>query len=613
MKNYRQRRKEAGNPVEQDTFKEDVEWAKSWDDESHGSRYKSEVLAMSELALIFHGARKEAADEEDEGKKKAKVKVSLKPSVTPVLGHKLTFRQWLILRDVCRKDGFFFGKRVLNRTLLLERVHQPVFDMFVQKNFDDVYYDGYTITDVHEAIRKNTKGRHELMLLDPRGNLKTTINCIDATQWLLNVPDIRILIVSGGESLSSLFLKEVKGYFTLKVGAKPSDFHLLFPEYVLRGRAAAEGTPLDCPMRIHNQKEPSLWVESIVAGLSGKHCDILKGDDVINNRNSNTEDTREHIKNQFDGADDLVDKHGRTENLGTRYFPDDWYGERLKKKDESPLEYFCRPCWTVKPEFKDVPLLQLEQHMVNLLFPEVMTGGTLTEESEDLLWKDLQKRLRKNERQFRNQHLNEPVEQDDEESITFNPDVMTKHICDKEKANLEVGDIVVAWDWAYSDSARSDLSVGVAGKIYQSASGEWGIYVLEIIYDRWTPSKLALNMVMFNKKWNPKQTLIEKTNASELFKDILGRMCYQMQTSINGVWWFEPDYSAGAKRNRIKSLELLLNKDLLWFAKGLWIDEAFKQFQAYKGQNSTTRRKDDIPDAVSFLVKCSPHLRMKRL
>ena len=71
MKNYRQRRKEAGNPVEQDTFKEDVEWAKSWDDESHGSRYKSEVLAMSELALIFHGARKEAADEEDEGKKKA--------------------------------------------------------------------------------------------------------------------------------------------------------------------------------------------------------------------------------------------------------------------------------------------------------------------------------------------------------------------------------------------------------------------------------------------------------------------------------------------------------------------------------------------------------------
>ena len=347
QRDYAKRRREEGRPVEPEMFRENIDWAKAWDEQAEGKRFLSEVLSMSELALIFHGARKEARDEDDDDRGKKKAKSSLfKPAVTEILGHKLTFWQWLILRDVCRKDGFFFGKQVLGRTLLLERVHLPVFDKFIQKNFDGVYYEGYTITDVHEAMRENIKGRHELMLLDPRGNLKTTINCIDATQWLLNVPDIRILIVSGGESLSSLFLKEVKGYFTLKVGAKPSDFHLLFPEYVLRGRAAAAGTPLDCPVRNHNQKEPSLWVESIVAGLSGKHCDILKGDDVINNRNSNTEDTREHIKGQFDAADDLVDKHGRTENLGTRYFPKDWYGERMKS--EAPLEYFCRPCWTVK-------------------------------------------------------------------------------------------------------------------------------------------------------------------------------------------------------------------------------------------------------------------------
>ena len=81
---------------------------------------------------------------------------------------------------------------------------------------------------------------------------------------------------------------------------------------------------------------------------------------------------------------------------------------------------------------------------------------------------------------------------------------------------------------------------------------------------------------------------------------------------LEHVWWFEMDHSRGAKRNRIKNLEILLNNDLLWFVKGTWLDIAFKQFSEYKGESSTTKRKDDIPDAISFLVKCSPRLRMKR-
>ncbi len=613
-KRYLERKQEAlegkGRPFESDSFRQDVDWAKKWDEEAQGKRFLSEVSSMSDLALLFHGAKKQIEDDEEEGPKKKSKIVVLKPSTAEIFGRKLTFWQWLILRDVCRKDGFFLGKQVLGRRLLLERVHLPVFDMFVQKDFDGAYHEGYTITDVHEAIRKNTKNRHELMLLDPRGNLKTTINCIDATQWLLNVPDIRILIVSGGESLSSLFLKEVKGYFTLKLGGKPSDFHHLFPEYVLRGRAAATGTALDCPVRIHMQKESSLWVESIVAGLSGKHCDILKGDDVIDNRNSNTEEFRENIKRNFDGADDLVDKHGRTENLGTRYYPNDWYGERIKS--EAPLEYFCRPCWTVKPEFKDVRLLDLEMHMVDMLFPEIMTGGELTPDSNRLLWADLRKRLKKNERQFRNQYLNEPVAQVGDESITFDPDVLTKHSYDKSNAGLQSGDIYVSWDTAYTDSKRSDLSVGVAGKIYENQFGQWGIIVLEVIFDHWKPSDIALNMIAFNKRWQPKLTLIEKTNTYQFMQNELYRIGQKYGAPLEHVWWFEMDHSRGAKRNRIKNLEILLNNDLLWFVKGTWLDIAFKQFSEYKGESSTTKRKDDIPDAISFLVKCSPRLRMKR-
>ena len=631
MKKYNADRKAAaaaaaeGRPVEPDWLKLNISEAKAWDGNEANTHYLSEASSMMSLVELFHGVKKQiedVEDEEDGRKKKKKAKnVIVKPSTSKIFGQKITFKQWLALRDRCRKDGMFLGKTTLGRNLLTPRVHQPIFDQFVQKNFDGVYYEGYTIEDVHTAImrhrksKRNPEGREkELLLLDPRANLKSTIDGIDAVQWILNCPDIRIFLMTGEDSLAESFLKEIKDYFTLAKGAEPTDFHLLFPEYILRGRAAASGTPLWCPVRKHGQKEATLWVNSVTSNLSGWHCDIKKGDDVVTDKNSNNEDIRKKLKEKFDGTNELLDAWGFNENVGTRYWTDDWYGERLKVREKAPLRYFCRAAWTVKPEFASLKLKELKVDMVDLLFPERMTGGEMTEDSIPLAWEDLQAKLNLNERSFRNQQLNDPTdaEEDDPFKIIFKPDTLTKHSYHKSIAELQLGNIFVAWDWAYSDSARSDLSVGVAAKIYQNDVGDWGIIVLDVIYDHWSPSKLAHQMVFFNKKWNPKRTLIEETSAAEIFKEVLKQVAWKLQTPLD-FFWFKPDQSLGAKRNRIKNLELLLNKDLLWFVTGgTWLDETFKQFGTYKGDNSTKKRKDDIPDAISFLTLCSPRLRMKR-
>jgi hypothetical protein len=68
----------------------------------------------------------------------------------------------------------------------------------------------------------------------------------------------------------------------------------------------------------------------------------------------------------------------------------------------------------------------------------------------------------------------------------------------------------------------------------------------------------------------------------------------------------KPDQSKGAKKNRIKQLEILLNDDLLYFVGGDWIEETFKQFVQYKGEKSTKARKDDIPDAIGYLHQFLP-------
>ena len=80
-KRYLERKQEAlegkGRPFESDSFRQDVDWAKKWDEEAQGKRFLSEVSSMSDLALLFHGAKKQIEDDEEEGpKKKSKIFLS---------------------------------------------------------------------------------------------------------------------------------------------------------------------------------------------------------------------------------------------------------------------------------------------------------------------------------------------------------------------------------------------------------------------------------------------------------------------------------------------------------------------------------------------------------
>jgi len=358
--------------------------------------------------------------------------------------------------------------------------------------------------------------------------------------------------------------------------------------------------PIECPARRHFQKEASLWVNSIGANLSGWHCDVRKTDDIVTDENCNTSDTRQSLKEKVDGTDNLLDQWGFSDFIGTRYYTDDFYGTRLSPDEEGnvvPIKYHCRACWTVKPEYIEVPLKKLEEHMVNLTFPEKAS------------FKSLRRTLIKNERSFRNQQLNEPTAADEDSSykVTFLEDVLRSHIYQSSAAPRE-GDVFVCWDWAPSAGKYSDLSVGGAGRVYkkivkneilQREEIVYGIAILEIIFDRWKPSELAYQIVNFNKKWAPKQTLIEKSTGAELLQLQVQQNAMKYGVSMN-IYWKPVNQAPDAKRNRIKSLETLLKDDRLWFVSGPWIDETFVQLIRYTGERKNKGRKDDIPDCISF-------------
>ena len=239
--------------------------------------------------------------------------------------------------------------------------------------------------------------------------------------------------------------------------------------------------------------------------------------------------------------------------------------------------------------------MQLTEEMVKLNFPQKATFTKLYR----LL-------LKKGEREFRDQQLNEPRDaaEDSGFKISFTEADLRAHMYQREAAP-KTGDIYIVWDWALSDKKTSDYSVGVVARLYKNDAGEWAFVILEIVYDKWKYSELAFQIVALSKRYGPKVTMIEASNAADMLKgaitEIGHRFGYQPY-----IYWKQPSRQENAKRNRIKSVEILLSEHRLHFVLGPWIDETFKQFIQYTGEKKNKGRKDDIPDAISYLTYILP-------
>lgn len=611
----------------------DVAFANGLD--ASGQFYKSEARCAVDLLKIYEGVNLQDTDEDDEETgddakkryKSAKKEPRPNPSNTIIkirasqyepdspkefrelteVNEVVSFQRWLDLRDKARKDLFWLC-RLLGKDPY-HSVHQVVCDQFIQKNFDGLYFPDYTLNDFHQALDQQKRFANdgitptrEALILDPRGSYKSVLDGCDAVSWLINCPDIRILILTGEYKLAGSFMKEIKHYFHLPKKAIPSAFQLLFPEYVLTGVDGVSKEPLQCPARNLAQKEASIWVNSIEAATSGWHCDVRKADDVINDKNSDTSELREKLKFQFDGTDDLLDQWGISDVIGTRYFTDDWYGTRMSSNEEgnvSPYKYHMRGAWVVKPEYRQLKLRELTEDMVTLTFPQKLS------------WRYLHNTLlKKGERGFRNQQLNEPTDTADDSGfqLSFSIDVLRAHSYPMESAP-KIGKILQAWDWSYSDRKTSDYSVGVTAMLYQQDNGQYALVILEIVFGKWKASELVFQILAFHKKWKPERVLIENANGGELLKlAILQRAQLLGSDILQNTYWMPVSPLANAKKNRIKSLEILLADDRLHFVNGSWIDETFKQLSEYTGAKSTGSKKDDIPDAMSYLVEMMPKI-----
>lgn len=634
----------------------DLEWATEQD--AAGHYYKSECRPLAQLLAIYEGADIGAKEIEEEDEVDARPKREVKdkqrrpnPSVDAVSIRSITlvdngvtvnidpdqfeyetltgqkvnlrkmyevdeivsFRRWLDLRDKARKDLFWLCNLV--NMPMFHKTHQMICDMFVQKNFDDLYFKGMNRGDLPGLFEKQARVDRDgktptktMMLFAPRSGRKSTIDGIDAVQWMLNCPDARILIATAFRDLAKQLFGEIKGYFYLPLSGEPTAFQILFPEYVLYGRAGSSDSPIKCPAAIHKSKDPHVWKTSMESSSTGKRCDIRKLDDVVDYTNSNTEDLRATLIRKINATGDLVEPWGFTDVIGTRYFTKDWYGTRMGKDEEGnepeQYSYLCISAWTPKAKYRVLyeqllkepnGMFKVTEEMVDLWFPQKLSFKALRSKLKE-----------KKEISFKNQQLNIATDPKEIDLYInqFDQDVLDAHRFDKSKIPQGI-EIIQCWDIAYSENSRtSDYSVGVTLGVYKNKNNEYCVVVIEIFFDKWKASELASNMIKYYEKHKPKAVYVENSNGVNFLMENIKNYAKRMGSDIanaNGPLRVRPvSNKPNAKRERIKDVEFLLGHDRLWFVEGPWIEETDKQLTGYTGAKSTTYRKDDIPDALSL-------------
>src|ERR1700679_1252642 len=144
-----------------------------------------------------------------------------------------------------------------------------------------------------------------------------------------------------------------------------------------------------------------------------------------------------HITHHEDGSHTMHHVHHEdsAKDIGTRYFPLDKFGERLKIMDGPdgvPMKYLKRAAWTVKPEFSQVPMLELKEHMVDLYFPEKINFSSVMA------------KLRRDFVEAMCQQFNEPV--GGEDLVHFDEVVMRAHHLSGEPADLVNQPTYITWD-----------------------------------------------------------------------------------------------------------------------------------------------------------------------
>jgi predicted phage terminase large subunit-like protein len=481
------------------------------------------------------------------------------------------------LRFMCRTNLLFLGREIFNKAFTFY-THAPICNFFVQKDPSKEVQD-----------QDETKER---LLLYPRGSFKSTIDVIDCVQWLLNLPNIRILILAAESGLAVSFIGEMKNYFFVPKEAEPTNFQKLFPEWTISSRTEGAEDQFFCPCRTvgdDKKKDPSAWAASILSNLPGWHCDLMKGDDVVNDKNSETPALVAKVIKKINYAESLVDPGGFKDLLGTPYASNDLYAFTAEKAENpEDLRKLVTPAraLTFSSQHKDER--DCTDADYDLLFEFDKTGRKrLTNDF-------LNKRKRKDLGIYLSQYM---LNAAGTRKIKFSMDLLVQRTISIEQLPHQLRHYIL-WDFAYAANQSSDYSVGaVIGLDVENRA-----YLVELFRDHYLDSDLAREIVSSYQKYQPRLVCIENSNGAQFLEQTIRRYAEEVGIQYIPLDFFKVDRTPNAKASRVGALQPLLLGGQLFFMNTIsCLDNLYKEFKDFG-----TALHDDIPDAISNLLRVLP-------
>lgn len=444
------------------------------------------------------------------------------------------------LRYRMQTDLFWLAKYALGYHKVTEQWHRPVVDVFVKK-------------DPAKPFERQTTRRRRIFLL-PRKTYKTTLNICDCVQWILAIPNIAIMPMTASNSpdspLADAFVAECANHFYCPPGAPKKALHLCFPEHVLH--KAPKAGEFTTPARTVFRRDPTVKGVSIEQSLSGWHPDIIKSEDVQDNRNSQTSFALRKVRQNFYINLKMLGEEGLLDVTGTRYGPMDLYGDMIAKAGEETI-LLWKPAYIRKPHALKLDDDELTENDVILQFPEQIS------------WDFLRSEKALDENSYWTQYMNVA---EGNFKATF-PMERLKAAQITENTNENEGKVHICWRLEYAECKNAAGVVGI--------EREGRMLVVEVARDQYAPTALARRVVAMCKRWEAHRVEIEDTPGARTMVQHI------RNEALESEWRVEVSFSdflqdETARALAIKSAEPHLLAGRLLFADGIQnMQEVFRQ------------------------------------
>jgi hypothetical protein len=526
-------------------------------------------------------------------------------------GQELPSEALKVLRGIYQRDLWLMSTELCD-VPLRDPMHRMMCEFFIQK-------------DPSKPIHLQSDIRERLLLM-PRFAWKTTIDALDAVNWIICFPLTTIAIQTGDGGLADSIVGLIKSYFIVpgwdggvdanmvpiwNEMAKPTKLHRLFPEHCCKESdqgamdywtTPARKNPWFNSTRRHI-KDPSVYAISIGSNQSGWRCEVLKNDDIHTDKNSLnvTAEAFNKIYSRFNFTHKLLPWWGFRDTIGTRYDNDDTYGRMMRKLgigDEAvygfievpgKIKYLCYPSWWMKGTGPDG-----EGELKNKFFPPTLDA---TEDMCDFLDTDIwpfeamHSDLLMDQKSHSSQYLNNPVLASESD---FTAEGLRKCFVEWTRMPVEA-DTWIIFDLAYSDKKGRDFTVGAVGAWYNDA-----LWIKDIICGRFKPEEMPSTIVGLPAEYpETKGMAVEESVGARWLQTDIYAEAEHRGISLPSIEWISLGQGElNAKQTRIHGLVPLYKSNRLFFLNNMRTsqEEVIKQF-------TSTHGKKDIPDAISRFLR----------